>query len=161
MIYLFEDVCLSLQEKSAEALPRHRPNGHSELGHGPVSVHRLGHVLLLHLEGGEIHRKGGSEGKTKASSAYEPHHKDVWGGHLVFVLESFVFAWPLALCSLPMQVVYFTATFPYLMLIVLLIRGLTLPGAGIGIQFYLYPDLGRLADPQVPFNKEMHTVIYL
>lgn len=46
--------------------------------------------------------------------------------------------------------VYFTATFPYLMLIVLLIRGLTLPGAGIGIKFYLYPDLGRLADPQVP-----------
>lgn len=35
------------------------------------------------------------------------------------------------------------------MLTVLLIRGLTLPGAGIGIQFYLYPDLGRLADPQV------------
>ncbi|XP_029018869.1 sodium- and chloride-dependent GABA transporter 2-like isoform X2 [Betta splendens] len=47
------------------------------------------------------------------------------------------------------KVVYFTATFPYLMLTVLLIRGLTLPGAGIGIQFYLYPDLGRLADPQV------------
>ncbi|XP_032361038.1 sodium- and chloride-dependent GABA transporter 2 isoform X1 [Etheostoma spectabile] len=47
------------------------------------------------------------------------------------------------------KVVYFTATFPYLMLIVLLVRGLTLPGAGIGIQFYLYPDLGRLADPQV------------
>lgn len=48
------------------------------------------------------------------------------------------------------QVVYFTATFPYLMLIVLLIRGLTLPGAAIGIRFYLYPDLGRLSDPQVP-----------
>ncbi|XP_072529352.1 sodium- and chloride-dependent GABA transporter 2-like [Salminus brasiliensis] len=47
------------------------------------------------------------------------------------------------------KVVYFTATFPYLMLLVLLVRGLTLPGAGRGIQFYLYPDLGRLADPQV------------
>ncbi|XP_062852520.1 sodium- and chloride-dependent GABA transporter 2-like [Trichomycterus rosablanca] len=47
------------------------------------------------------------------------------------------------------KVVYFTATFPYLMLLVLLIRGLTLPGAGIGIQFYLFPDLRRLADPQV------------
>lgn len=51
------------------------------------------------------------------------------------------------------QVVYFTATFPYLMLIVLLVRGLTLPGAGIGVQFYLYPDLGRLSDPQVRRQK--------
>ncbi|KAI4887830.1 hypothetical protein NFI96_026526 [Prochilodus magdalenae] len=47
------------------------------------------------------------------------------------------------------KVVYFTATFPYLMLLVLLIRGLTLPGAIRGIQFYLYPDVRRLADPQV------------
>lgn len=47
------------------------------------------------------------------------------------------------------KVVYFTATFPYLMLAVLLIRGLTLPGALDGIKFYLYPDPSRLADPQV------------
>ncbi|XP_053320336.1 sodium- and chloride-dependent GABA transporter 2-like isoform X2 [Spea bombifrons] len=47
------------------------------------------------------------------------------------------------------KVVYFTATFPYLMLIVLLIRGVSLPGALQGIQFYLYPDLTRLQDPQV------------
>ncbi|XP_070701920.1 sodium- and chloride-dependent GABA transporter 2-like [Pempheris klunzingeri] len=47
------------------------------------------------------------------------------------------------------KVVYLTATFPYLMLIVLLIRGLTLPGAADGIRFYLSPDVTRLADPQV------------
>lgn len=47
------------------------------------------------------------------------------------------------------KVVYFTATFPYVMLAVLLVRGLTLPGALNGIKFYLYPDPSRLSDPQV------------
>lgn len=45
--------------------------------------------------------------------------------------------------------VYFTATFPYLMLVVLLVRGLTLPGAKDGVIYYLYPDPSRLADPEV------------
>uniref|UniRef100_A0A3P8S5M1 Transporter n=1 Tax=Amphiprion percula TaxID=161767 RepID=A0A3P8S5M1_AMPPE len=47
------------------------------------------------------------------------------------------------------KVVYVTATFPYVMLLVLLIRGVTLPGAYDGIKFYLYPDISRLSDPQV------------
>lgn len=53
------------------------------------------------------------------------------------------------------QVVYFTATFPYLMLVVLLIRGVTLPGAAQGIQFYLYPNLTRLRDPQVRSHRQV------
>ncbi|XP_029704217.1 sodium- and chloride-dependent GABA transporter 2-like isoform X2 [Takifugu rubripes] len=44
---------------------------------------------------------------------------------------------------------FFTATFPFATLLVLLIRGLTLPGALDGIIFYLYPDISRLSDPQV------------
>ncbi|XP_068195978.1 sodium- and chloride-dependent GABA transporter 3-like [Antennarius striatus] len=44
---------------------------------------------------------------------------------------------------------YFTATFPYLMLLILLVRGLTLPGASEGIYYYLYPDINRLADLEV------------
>uniref|UniRef100_A0A671TJ65 Transporter n=1 Tax=Sparus aurata TaxID=8175 RepID=A0A671TJ65_SPAAU len=47
------------------------------------------------------------------------------------------------------KVVYFTAVFPYVMLAVLLVRGLTLPGALQGVKYYLYPDPSRLADLQV------------
>uniref|UniRef100_A0A1A7ZYQ1 Transporter n=1 Tax=Nothobranchius furzeri TaxID=105023 RepID=A0A1A7ZYQ1_NOTFU len=46
-------------------------------------------------------------------------------------------------------VVYLTATFPYAMLLVLLVRGATLPGAMQGIVYYLKPNHTRLADPQV------------
>ncbi|KAA8593836.1 hypothetical protein FQN60_004670, partial [Etheostoma spectabile] len=47
------------------------------------------------------------------------------------------------------DVVYFTATFPYVMLVILLIRGLSLPGALQGVLYYLLPELSRLTDPQV------------
>uniref|UniRef100_A0A3Q0SWA7 Zgc:158427 n=1 Tax=Amphilophus citrinellus TaxID=61819 RepID=A0A3Q0SWA7_AMPCI len=47
------------------------------------------------------------------------------------------------------KVVYFTATFPYVMLLILLIRGLSLPGASQGVMFYLLPEPSRLKDPQV------------
>ncbi|XP_076008632.1 sodium- and chloride-dependent GABA transporter 2-like isoform X1 [Genypterus blacodes] len=47
------------------------------------------------------------------------------------------------------KVVYLTATFPYIMLLVLLVRGATLPGATQGIIYYLQPNHTRLADPQV------------
>ncbi|KAG7472600.1 hypothetical protein MATL_G00110400 [Megalops atlanticus] len=73
--------------------------------------------------------------------------------------------WELALCLLLSWVIcyfcvwkgvkstgkaaYFTATFPYMMLAVLVVRGVTLPGALNGLAFYLYPDPKRLADPQV------------
>lgn len=47
------------------------------------------------------------------------------------------------------KVVYFTATFPYVVLTILLIRGITLPGAGAGLFFFINPDFSRLADRQV------------
>lgn len=47
------------------------------------------------------------------------------------------------------KVVYLTATFPYVVLIILLVRGATLPGATEGILYYLKPDWSKLGSPQV------------
>lgn len=47
------------------------------------------------------------------------------------------------------QVVWITATMPYVVLTVLLLRGVTLPGAIDGIKAYLSVDFLRLYDAQV------------
>ena len=48
-----------------------------------------------------------------------------------------------------LKVVYFTATFPLVMLMVLLIRGITLPGAWDGVYYYMVPDLDKMKEPKV------------
>ena len=62
---------------------------------------------------------------------------------------------------------YFTAIFPYIVLCILLVRGVTLPGALDGIIFYLKPDVEKLLEPQVRkkilgFGKKMiHTEAFV
>ncbi|KAL5022066.1 hypothetical protein ScPMuIL_001221 [Solemya velum] len=47
------------------------------------------------------------------------------------------------------KVVYVTALLPYVLLTVILIRGLTLPGSAQGVLYYLRPDFAKLLDAQV------------
>ncbi|KAG7484406.1 hypothetical protein MATL_G00049080 [Megalops atlanticus] len=83
--------------------------------------------------------------------------------------------WPLAICLLIAwviiflcmlkgirssgKVVYVTATFPYVVLIVLIIRGATLEGSLQGVAFYLTPDWERLASAQV-WNDAASQIFY-
>ncbi|KAJ8395768.1 hypothetical protein AAFF_G00028150 [Aldrovandia affinis] len=50
------------------------------------------------------------------------------------------------------KVVYFTATFPYLVLTIYLIRGITLHGAMNGIKYMFTPKLEELANPMAWIN---------
>ncbi|XP_054829812.1 sodium-dependent proline transporter-like isoform X2 [Eublepharis macularius] len=83
--------------------------------------------------------------------------------------------WPLALCLLLAwaviflctlrgihssgKVVYFTATFPYLVIFVLIVRGATLEGSIDGVRFYLSADWSRLRSAQV-WNDAASQIFY-
>jgi len=75
------------------------------------------------------------------------------------------FAWKISLCLLLAwivvalcmlrgiqttgKVVYFTATFPYLVLLIFVIKGCTLEGFSAGLEFFFVPDWERLKEPSV------------
>jgi solute carrier family 6 amino acid transporter-like protein 5/7/9/14 len=50
------------------------------------------------------------------------------------------------------KVAYFTALFPYVVLITFLVKGLTLDGALKGITYFVKPQWHRLAEPDVSYG---------
>ncbi len=57
------------------------------------------------------------------------------------------------------KVAYFTALFPYFVLITLLVRGVTLEGASDGILYFIRPDWPKLLDASVIYFPRFHSVL--
>lgn len=55
--------------------------------------------------------------------------------------------------------VYFTAVFPYMVLVMLLVRGAMLPGATTGMLYYIFPEWSRLLDPGVGLKSEFTLIL--
>lgn len=47
---------------------------------------------------------------------------------------------------------YVTVTFPYIVLVIFLVRAVTLPGAAEGIKFFLIPKWHEILSTKVRFN---------
>ncbi len=77
------------------------------------------------------------------------------GGIAPHIFVGFVLTWLAILAILwkgvksVAKVVMITVPLPALCLVILAIRGLTLPGAVDGVIYYLQPDFGKLSDPRV------------
>ncbi|NXE84270.1 SC6A7 protein, partial [Cochlearius cochlearius] len=121
-------------------------------------------AVMVTCRGCVLQNTSGSAGWVSASEVF-------WNEQVLGVTHSSGLGdpgpvqWPLALCLLAAwilvflcmvkgirssgKVVYFTATFPYLVILILIIRGATLEGSLDGIRFYLSSDWSRLQSAQV------------
>ncbi|KAF0305155.1 Sodium-dependent serotonin transporter [Amphibalanus amphitrite] len=118
---------------------------------------------------GTLPAAGGGASNSSAnttSPAYEFFHYAVLEvQHAKGIDDLGAVKWPLALSLLAVfflvyfslwkgvkstgKVVWITALFPYVVLFILFLRGITLPGAWMGIRYYLTPQWHRLSDVKV------------
>uniref|UniRef100_A0A669BAN0 Transporter n=1 Tax=Oreochromis niloticus TaxID=8128 RepID=A0A669BAN0_ORENI len=115
---------------------------------------------------GSLPENGTSYAKYKHTPAAEYYERGVLNLHESSGIEDLGWPrWQLVLCLVVVvfilyfslwkgvkssgKVVYITATMPYVVLFVLLIRGITLDGSMKGIKQYLSIDFNRLSDPEV------------
>lgn len=100
------------------------------------------------------------EGALPLASVLTSDHTVQWGGTWPALLSCP--GWGLLrrggccrapLSTLALQIVYFTAMFPHVILVVLLVRAVLPPGALDGIVYYLKPDRSKLGSPQVRWRR--------
>ncbi len=101
----------------------------------------------------------GAEGVARAKEFFNveylnKHDAFRLGGVQWHIVAALVITWlAMYLCifrgvRLVSKVVLWTVPLPWLMLLILAVRGLTLPGATQGLEYYLEPDWSRLANPE-------------
>jgi len=86
------------------------------------------------------------------ADSIEPHNfTSISGGLFLSLLAAWIIVFLCCLKGIKStgKVVYFTAIFPYVVLLILLVRAVTLDGASQGIYFYLVPEWSKLAEIRV------------
>ena len=86
----------------------------------------------------------------KKSSSIEDSGQIVWQ-LVIALLASYMIVYAMLIRGIKVsgKLVYFTSLFPYVVLLILGIRGWMLDGADIGIKFYILPQWDKLADIKV------------
>ncbi|GAB1601232.1 sodium-dependent noradrenaline transporter-like [Argonauta hians] len=104
--------------------------------------------------------------KTSVSSTTEFFERQTLSLHHSSGIDDLGYIkWQLALCTLSTfvilyfslwkgvkssgKVVYITATLPYIVMAILLVRGVMLPGAAKGVRYFITPNTSKLGDVQV------------
>lgn len=115
-------------------------------------------ITAVSIVGGEDSRFTSAASEYFNRAILELHHSQ--GLHDLGAVK-----WDIALCLLAVyvicyfslwkgistsgKVVWFTALFPYVVLLILFIRGITLPGSAEGIKYYLNPNFEAITKAEV------------